>query len=478
VTQPNRSSPSIVITSLLLAALLAGCRHDDHEHDHEHADEHAPTDPNVIAVPAAVRQNLGITFVPVERRRVAATLRLPGAFELLPNGRREVRPPFAGRVEVRVQPLQTVQAGQVLATIDAPEWRGLQRELGELEAHIVATDANVAAMQPLLAACERHRLSLQRALDTVQQQVVRLEQTQQELGGQAQALAEARVLAAQSEAQVAEAAEKHTQTHTRITELEIQLRAAQQRRLLLLAGMATHAGRSVDQLLVVTDGIPAWQRLAALELQATAAGVVERLHVSSGAWLAASDLVLTVVDPAQVRVRAQALQSDLARLADGMPAWIEPIGALDPRQHVRAELRLGAVGDPLQRTLELFAMPRPATAAEPWPAFVRGGVAVMLAIETAASGERELAIPSACVLPDGLQRVFFLRDPNDKDKVRRIEADLGVDDGRFVVVKSGLADSDEVVLAGAYELVLASSSAPMRGGHFHADGTFHADDHK
>jgi hypothetical protein len=161
-----------------------------------------------------------------------------------------------------------------------------------------------------------------------------------------------------------------------------------------------------------------------------------------------------------------------------MPAWIEPIGALDPRQHVRAELRLGAVGDPLQRTLELFAMPRPATAAEPWPAFVRGGVAVMLAIETAVSGERELAIPSACVLPDGLQRVFFLRDPNDKDKVRRIEADLGVDDGRFVVVKSGLADSDEVVLAGAYELVLASSSAPMRGGHFHADGTFHADDHK
>jgi hypothetical protein len=68
---------------------------------------------------------------------------------------------------------------------------------------------------------------------------------------------------------------------------------------------------------------------------------------------------------------------------------------------------------------------------------------VRSAIETAASGERELAIPSACVLPDGLQRVFFLRDPNDKDKVRRIEADLGVDDGRFVVVKSGLADELE-----------------------------------
>ena len=462
--------------SLLLAALLAGCRHDDHDHDHPQTDEHAPTDPNVIAVPAAVRQNLGITFVPVERRRVAATLRLPGAFELLPNGRRDVRPPFAGRVDVRVQPLQAVLPGDVLATLDAPEWRGLQRELGELEAELAATAANVGAMQPLLQACDLHTQSLRRALTTVEQQVARLEQTQQELGGQAQALAEARVLAAQTEAQVAEAAEKHTQTHTRITELEVQQRSLQQRRLLLLAGMATHAGRSVDELLVATDGAPAWQRLAALELRAPAAGVVERLAATSGAWLATGDLVLTLVDPALVRVRAQALQSDLRHLADGLPAWIEPIGALDPRQHVRAELRLGAVGDPLQRTLELFAMPRAATAAEPWPAFVRGGVAVMLAIETRSSGERELAIPSACVLPDGLQRVFFLRDPNDKDKVRRIEADLGVDDGRFVVVKSGLADGDEVVLAGAYELVLASSSAPQRGGHFHADGTFHADD--
>lgn len=476
VPHHHRPSLSFAVPSLLLVAVLAGCRH-EHD-DHEHAEPHPPQNPGVIAVPAAVRQNLGITFVPVERRRVAASLRLPGAFELLPNGRRDVRPPLAGRVEVRVQPLQSVQTGELLATLDAPEWRALQRELGELEAELAATAANVTAMQPMLQACEQHTQSLRRALTTVEQQVARLEQTQQELGGQAQALGEARLLAAQTEAQVAEATEKHTQTHTRITELEVKQRSQQQRRLLLLAGMATHAGRSVDELLAATDAGPAWQRLAALELRAPAAGVVEHIDATSGAWLAAGERVLTLVDPAQVRVRAQALQSDLARLADGLPAWIEPVGALDPRQHVRAELRLGAIGDPLQRTLELFATPRPATADAPWPAFVRAGVAVMLGIETVGSGDRELAIPSACVLPDGLQRVFFLRDPNDKDKVRRIEADLGVDDGRFVVIKSGLADGDEVVLAGAYELVLASSSGAQRGGHFHADGTFHADDHK
>ena len=39
-----------------------------------------------------------------------------------------------------------------------------------------------------------------------------------------------------------------------------------------------------------------------------------------------------------------------------------------------------------------------------------------------------------------------------------------------------LRDGDEVVLAGAYELMLASSGTVTKGGHFHADGTFHADE--
>src|SRR5688572_18835178 len=66
--------------------------------------QQAPT--NRIAVPEAVRKNLGIQFVKVERRRVAQTLRFPGAFELLPTGRHEVRTPVQGRVTVLVRPLQ------------------------------------------------------------------------------------------------------------------------------------------------------------------------------------------------------------------------------------------------------------------------------------------------------------------------------------------------------------------------------------
>jgi multidrug efflux pump subunit AcrA (membrane-fusion protein) len=133
-------------------------------------------------------------------------------------------------------------------------------------------------------------------------------------------------------------------------------------------------------------------------------------------------------------------------------------------------LLLGVQADPAQRTIDLFLQP------DVLPDWARPGIAAFLEVETASSGDDQLAIPLAAVLQDGLQRVFFRRDDKDPDQVVRVEADLGVDDGRWVEVKSGLTDGDAVVLAGAYELVLAGADSSRRGGHFHADGTFHGDD--
>ncbi|MBZ0153113.1 MAG: hypothetical protein K8J09_16440, partial [Planctomycetes bacterium] len=162
------------------------------------------------------------------------------------------------------------------------------------------------------------------------------------------------------------------------------------------------------------------------------------------------------------------LQSDLPRLRDGLPARVVPaIGTGGGHGQVVGTLLPGAEADPTQRTLDLFLV---ATAGTSW---ARPGVAGFLEIETAGAAEPVLAIPLAATLQDGLERVLFRRDPKDPDQVLRLAADLGVDDGRWVEVKSGLRDGDSVVLAGAYELVLASSGTAAKGGHVHADGTFH-----
>lgn len=434
-------------------------------------DDHGAPQTNRIDVPEAVRRNLGIRFVTVERRRVAATLRLPGHFELLPQARQEHRAAFAGRVTVLVRPLQTVQPGDVVYELDAPAWRQLQRELGQIDSDVELTRAHRAAIEPLLEAHKVHEQSLEEALAVVKRRLTDLEATQQSVGGQAQQLTETRVQSAMLQAQLAEAAEQHTGTMTRIAQLYADERNLTERRALALAGAAAALGTKTADLTATDGGGPRWRSLATIPVRATMAGVVEQLPVTSGGWVDEHELVLTTIDPQQVRFRARALQSDLAVLRDGLPASIGPAGA-EANVHAKGLLQLGSEADPRQRTLDLFVVPTDR------PPFVRPGLAGFVAIETDAGARPELAIPRQAVLPDGLARVFFRRDPNDPDKVIRVEADLGLDDGRWIEVKSGLVDGDEVVVDGAYELVLASSGSAQKGGHFHADGTWHADDHK
>ena len=88
-----------------------------------------------------------------------------------------------------------------------------------------------------------------------------------------------------------------------------------------------------------------------------------------------------------------------------------------------------------------------------------------------------LAVPSSALVRDGLQHVLFRRDPKNPSEVARVVADMGPDDGRWVQLNSGVMLGDEVVSEGVYELKLATEQGgkTAKGGHFHADGTFHED---
>ena len=62
------------------------------------------------------------------------------------------------------------------------------------------------------------------------------------------------------------------------------------------------------------------------------------------------------------------------------------------------------------------------------------------------------------------------RDPANPDKAIRIEADLGVDDGRWIVIKSGVAEGNEVVLEGVYQLMVATSGSISTASSFQITG--------
>lgn len=510
----RRSRQLVLLSCLVSGLLLSACG------DHEHGQAEKPHEPaaatNRIAVGENVRRNLGITYVKAEYRVVSATIRVPGRLVSPPEGVRECRGPLAGRVTPAVAAFQAVKVGDVLYHLDSPAWRERQRELATLAAAVsraelavsVALAERAQAERTLAALSANAPLHRERAETLAtneklwQERVAALDAIQQAGGGRASDLAEARARLATARAERAAAGEhqaEHLLEHARVdaalnrqgdapSRLGAEIDAARAAKesaqasyALALRAASSFTGHSVDELLAAVEvplgealapdasTVPRWRAIDRLAVRAESAGVVQQVAVSTGAWIEEHTLVLTVVDPTAIRFEGQALQSDLARLRGGQTAVIlaPPPGGPDDR--LSGRLAISPSADPVSRTVAIAVMPSGTT---PW---ARPGVSTVAEI-TVAGGDEELAVPLAAVAQDDLKRLLFRRDPKDPDQVIRIDADLGTNDGVWVVVNSGIKDGDEVVLGGVYELALSGGGA-AKGGHFHADGTFHADDH-
>ncbi len=421
---------------LPLAALIMASASCDRGKDHHEATAgeagEAPT--NRIDIPATVRSNLGINFAKVERRQVADTLRVPGSFELKPLAKHEYRLLLPAQVRFEVDQLDEVKPGSLLFRFQSPRWLELQSRI----------DLAVASYEQATLKYEA-------------------------LAARIEALTRADFKRADLES---EATGLKTELARQKAELNAALTTATQ--ILNTYGTKEDALSPDDLLtLVEMDGrsVPRYRSINWVEAKAIEPGVVESLAITDGSFVDETTRVLTTVDPTQIRFRALGLQSDLEKFDSAVSARIvlHQSSGSDINDGVPAKLTLGLDGHPSERTITLFADPH-----EP-RSWARPGVSAFLEVVTASTGGPVLAIPRSAVVKDGITHVFFKRDPMDPNKAVRVEADLGIDDGRWVEVKSGLGPNDEVVLEGAYELKLASaqSGASQKGGHFHADGTYH-----
>lgn len=433
-----------------------------------------PPPTNRVDINASVRQNLGITFAVVESRAVSRTLRVPGRFELLPTARREYRVAAAGAVELLVEQYQRVDAGAPLYRLDSPRWRELQRELTDAQAAVTLAQAAVASIGPYTEAHEKHHTELQQSVAVWTQRVTDLERLRAAGGARGDDVSQAQASLANARAALAETFEKEAELNARAVEARAQLEAASTRARILLESAASLAGMPADELAALDNGAPRWQSISAIEVRAIAPGVIDALHAVSGSVVDQHAPVLATVQPDLVRFRAHGLQSDMGKLTDGLPATVVAPqgGSLAAGDSVAGRLTLAPTADHERRTIELVMTP----AAGARPQWARAGVSAFLEIVTAGSGANDLAIPLACVTRDGAKSIIFRRDPANPDKAIRMEADLGADDGRWVAIRSGVGEGNEIVLDGVYPLMVATSGSITRGGHFHPDGTFHEGD--
>ena len=413
---------------------------------------------NRIDLPGSVRQNLGITFAKVERRRVASTLRVPGRFELLPTARREYRATLPGYVQLLVSQFEEVSKDKPVFRMDSPEWHAMKKELHEAEVGIERATAELSVAERTKTEAEQVAGAVQKRVDALAGAEVRRAELETEVTTRKAAIPRLEAEIDVKRAALEEA--KH--------DLEINIAKAAS-----VLGVTPAYLRETEK----TDGGHATQRWFAINhvgLGARDSGLVETIGVTDGSWVEANTLIATTVNPRAIRFRALGLQSDLDKLADGLDAAVVPPqkASAEKASSLPGTLQIGPVADPQQRTVDLILV---LNQTADW---ARPGVSSFLEIVTDGSAEPELAIPAAAVVRDELTQVFFRRDPRDPDKVIRVEADLGVSDGKWVVVKSGVKQGDEVVLHGVYELKLAGGGKPTGGGHFHADGTWHAEPDK
>jgi hypothetical protein len=443
------------VTIVAILALVA-CEREPHSHASESRtdQESSPAPTNRIDIPAAVRQNLGITFAKVEYRNVAQTLRIPGRFELLPTARREYRTPLAGRVEVLVTQFQRVEPGTPLYRVDSSTWRDLHEQ-------IAAVQATVDSMGPLRDAHRRHEQSLADKMNLWQDRLRQLDELRAVGGGSAAQFTEARATLNATQAELADVMEKDAELQAQQKKAEAELRALKSRHDLLVRGAHCpdlHEGLDPGTGFTVC---------------AVAPGVVESIDITPGGLAEENAHIVTLVQPEQIRFRARGLQSDLGRLRDGLTARVAPPqgGSIPLQDAMPGTLQLGLAADADERTVDLFVTP---TALAAW---ARAGVSAHLEIVLAGTAAEELALPLSAVVRDGARPVIFRRDPADADKVIRLDADLGLSDGRWVVVHSGVKEGDEIVLGGNFQLMLVTSATAAKGGHFHSDGTFHEGSH-
>ena len=467
-----------VITVTLLATMLYGCRdhgdldhgdldhgdldHGDADHsEHYQHDEHEEQCDHALAdridIPPTIRKNLGITFAKVERRPVRRTLRLPGQFELRPKARREYHVMLPGRVELLVEQYQRVKSGEILYRLDSPDWRKMQQEL---------------------AAVYIARRRSHAELDVAEATLTETQKATEFLKNRIENLAEAQVRQVELEAELATKRNSLPRLEAELRSAQMGFDAAHIRYDVLLTTASSVTGIPLNVLDKQadkhrnTDGpMPHWQTITQLTIRAEVPGIVDNIGATNRGWVETGDLVLDTLNPSEVRFHADALQADINLFRDGLPAKIVPPpgGSIDLTEYIDGTLTVGFRAHSEQRTIPIYMVP------QKLPHWAKPGVTAYLEVFVDGSDEPQLAIPESCVIRDGLDLIFFRRDPHNPNEVIRVEADLGVSDGRWIIVNSGVKAGDEVVLKGVYPLMLASSDSDKaaKGGHFHADGTFH-----
>lgn len=403
---------------------------------HEIAHAPAPEEHEGISFLKEQQWKIGTGTEPVERRTVTDRLVLPGVVTAPPGNAAAVTPPVPGRLlpppDGRMPYVgDRVEAGAPLARIQPPlagsdvlAVISNQNQIRTMEA-----DLRVKASEAEAAAA-RAKLDLDHArhiLERIQQLYEREAKSEREL------------------------------EEARFAVREAENRLQTQRELAVTYGEALERLNSRDATLSEEDGLPS------VELRAPITGTIVAMAATVGEHVQPNQTLFKLVDTSRVFIEAKVPEADVARLTSSKNALYQLPGA-DEQFYAIADqggrlVFIGATVDPRTRTVPLvYEAPNP-------KGDLRLGMAVTVHAETG-HAEDALVIPESAIVDEDGQPVAFVQVSGETFQKRTLR--LGVRDGEFVQVLSGVEEGERVVTKGAYAVRLASvSTAIPAHGHAH-----------
>ncbi len=403
-----------------------------------------PAEPDGVAFLKEQQWKIPTAVATVARRPMVERIVVSGRVEVRAAGRAVVSSPVAGHLARPADDAalpsigERVEAGQVIAQV-VPPLAG---------ADLLAFESNrqqIAAARLQLALARTELLARKAEADA---DVAR-----------ARAAHEA---ASRREAITRGLVERKARAARELVEAELAKEAA---RVDLEAALATAASyaRSAERLPEVPDGESFDGGLPSVSLRAPIAGVVVARGASVGELVRPETAVIEIVDASEVQIVARVPETDLARIGEA-PSVLAAVPGEARLRPITGEGggRLVAPGlavDPATRTAGfVYEVPNADGALRP-------GLSLPVHVETT-HAKSALAIPASALVEEDARPVVFVMLAGETFEKRDVV--LGVRDGGWVEVTSGLEAGERVVTSGAYAIRLASvSTAIPAHGHAH-----------
>lgn len=386
-----------------------------HEETH---DADTPEPPEGISFLKEQQWKVRTKTEPAARRRMVERLRVPGRVIARPSSRATVTPPLAGRLlpppEGDLPSLGSrVKAGQTLALVQPP--------FSDFLAKVVESQAEVI----------RTKLAVE--------------------------------LAELTYARVQKLADQQFRTAREREEADFALRTARANHESALALKAAYERAGALFTVRGPAASPA-PGLATLELKAPITGIVTEVDATVGEHVPPDRAIITILDPEWVYIEAHVPESNLDRIASSSGGAYELPHAPGEFHQLLAEgagrvVYFGPEVEPASRTVPLvYEMKNPSGR-------LRVGQALNLYLETDRA-EEALAIRESAVVDEEGRSIAFVQVSGETFDKRYLT--LGLREGGYVAVKSGLAEGERVATKEAYAIRLASLSTTIPAhGHAH-----------